>query len=164
MSVQLTSNSLDHPINSGEIVKRSAVDSSINGYNGDIFPPHPRHFPPCITYDTTGISSRAASVRLQRGQCERGKTIDSPTGTRRPTTLKKEPRRREYIKMNTCIISNQAIIYYDGLSRTPERFKSSSAIGPPGLVWTPRSALMSFTLYDNLLFSLAILTYKLFSS
>lgn len=67
-------------------------------------PPHPLHLPFCATYETTGMSSPADSVRPHAGQCDRGLMIDSPTGTLSPTTLKNEARRRAIIKTKMTII------------------------------------------------------------
>ena len=52
----------------------------------------PRHFPPWIRYDKTGINSNADNVFPQLGQAERRVVNDCLIGTLKPTTLKKEPR------------------------------------------------------------------------
>src|SRR3954467_3391537 len=59
--------------------------------------PQCRQRPRSRSQETTGMLSRGAISVPQDGQCEGGRTMDSPRGTRQMTTLRKEPMRRPKI-------------------------------------------------------------------
>lgn len=92
-------NSFDHPTKSGEIVKRIAVSSSIDGYSGEIDVLQFLHLPIWNKYDNIGISSLGDSFLSHTGQAELGYAMDFFSGTRSPTTLKKEPSVAPSMKM-----------------------------------------------------------------
>src|SRR5690242_8762679 len=53
-----------------------------------------RQRPRSSSHETTGISSRGRMPASQAGQCERGRTTDSPRGTRWMTTFRNDPTTR----------------------------------------------------------------------
>src|SRR3954470_22267684 len=53
--------------------------------------PQCRQRPRRSSQDTTGMSSRGVIGSSHLGQCDRGRTTDSPRGTRQMTTLRNDP-------------------------------------------------------------------------
>src|SRR5205809_1044593 len=71
--------------------KSTAVESSSRGYRGEIRDPQLRHRPRSTTQPRTGTLSLLAISTPQVGHRERGRTTDSPAGTRAVTTVMKLP-------------------------------------------------------------------------
>src|SRR5437016_10309572 len=71
--------------------KSTAVESSSRGYLGEIRAPQFRHRPRSRTHPRIGTLSRLAISTPQVGHRERGRTTDSPAGTRAVTTVMKLP-------------------------------------------------------------------------
>src|SRR3954468_7897994 len=59
--------------------------------------PQCRQRPRSRSQEMTGMLSRGAISVPQAGQCDGGRTMDSPRGTRQMTTLRNEPMRRPKI-------------------------------------------------------------------
>ena len=73
---------------------RPAVASSVSGYRTEIRAPQDRHRPRRSSHETTGMLSRDPITAPQRGQADRGSTMERFWGTRSTTTVRKEPNRR----------------------------------------------------------------------
>jgi hypothetical protein len=76
MRDQAIINSFDHPTSNGEIVKRIAVSSSIDGYKGEMDVLQFLHFPFWKRNDAIGINSNCVSFLLQAGHADPGYEID----------------------------------------------------------------------------------------
>src|SRR5439155_6196610 len=70
---------------------RRAVESSSRGYLGEIRAPQLRHRPRSSAHPRIGTLSLLAISTPQMGHRERGRTTDSPAGTRAVTTVMKLP-------------------------------------------------------------------------
>src|SRR3954447_20205050 len=67
--------------------------------------PQCRQRPRSRSQEMTGMLSRGAISVPQDGQCEGGRTMDSPRGTRQMTTLRNEPMRRPKIPQNAAKVA-----------------------------------------------------------
>src|SRR3954467_4887911 len=65
--------------------------------------PQWRHRPRRSSQDTTGMSSRGVIGSPHLGQCDRGRTTDSPRGTRQITTLRNDPISRPNRPQTTAV-------------------------------------------------------------
>src|SRR5262245_59783818 len=82
----------DGPVLKTIAANTSPAHSSTVGYKNEIRARHKRQRPPSSAKLMSGMLSKALIGALQAPQCDPGKTIDSPRGTRWITTLRKLPK------------------------------------------------------------------------
>src|SRR3954468_16737802 len=78
--------------------------------------PQWRHRPRRSSQDTTGMSSRGVIGSPHLGQCDRGRTTDSPRGTRQITTLRNDPISRPNTPQTTAMYVVTASSYRVGIA------------------------------------------------